>query len=181
MQYIPQPVYAVLAVVSPETLASFIVTAFFTIINLLVTYWVLKKFLFKPAIKFMHTRQEKIEAEIKAAKETCLVADTRLGDASKQIEKSVREASAIVNDARVQAETQSAELIENAKKEALDIIERADTDVERMRTSMIEGMRNEVADLAVSIASKVIRQTVDEKKQKELVDQFIGEEMKGKV
>ena len=47
-----------MALISPENLAGYLVTAFFTIINLLVTYFIIKKFLFKPAIKFMKKRKE---------------------------------------------------------------------------------------------------------------------------
>jgi len=45
---------------------------------------------------------------------------------------------------------------------------------------MLEEMRDEVADLSVAIASKVIRQTINEDKQREIIDRFIGEEIKGK-
>ncbi|MHB1483968.1 MAG: F0F1 ATP synthase subunit B [Saccharofermentanales bacterium] len=181
MYNIEKPVIFFLALFPPETLAKYIVTAVFTIINLLVTYLILKKFLFKPTIKFIRKRQDSIEADLKNAKDTREAADAKFAEASARIESSIHEASGIVNDAKVQAEAQSDLLLAAAKKEAAEIITRADDDIERMRTGMMEQMRDEVADLAVSIASKVIRQTIDESKQKELVDQFIGEEMKGKV
>ena len=181
MQSIKDPVFVFLALIPPENLAKYIVTAFFTIINLLVTYWILKKFLFKPAINFMRKRQASIEADLRNAKETSQAADAKFAEATARVESSIREASTIVNDAKVQAEAQSDALISAAKKEVSEIVARADSDIERMRTSMMEQMRDEVADLAVSIASRVIRQTIDENKQRELVDQFIGEEMKGKV
>ncbi len=180
MQIIPEPMVVFLALIPPEDLAKYIVTAFFTIVNLLVTYLVLKKFLFKPAINFIHKRQAAIENDLKNAKETNRAADAKLAEATARIESSVREASSIVNDAKKQAETQSDSLIIEAKKEASEIIARADTDIDRLRTAMMEDMRDDVADLAVTIASRVIKQTIDEGKQRELVDQFIGEEMKGK-
>lgn len=180
MQSISNHTVVFLALIPSEDLARYIVTAFFTIINLMVTYFVLKKFLFKPAMNFMKKRQAGIEEEIKNAKTVSRSADARLNEVSLQIEKSIREASTIVNDAKVQAESQSNTLIEEAKKEAAEIITRADQDIERMRSTMMEEMRDEVAELAVSIASKVITQTINEEKQRELVDQFIGEEMKGK-
>ena len=176
-----KPTYVFLALIPPEDVAKYIVTAVFTIINLLVTYFILKKFLFKPAINFIRKRQAAIEADLKNAKETKQAANVKFAEASARIESSMREASSIVNDAKTQAEVQSDAMISAAKKEVSDIVARADTDIERMRTAMMEQMRDEVADLAVSIASKVIKQTIDETKQRELVDQFIGEEMKGKV
>ena len=181
MQYIHEPVYVFLALIPPEDLAKYLVTAFFTIINLLVTYWFLKRFLFKPAMKFIKKRKESIEADLKNAKDTTLAANTKLSEANARIETSVREASAIVSEAKAQAETQSDALIMAARKEVSEIVSRADTDIERMRISMMEGMRDEVADLAVSIASRVIRETIDEKKQREIIDRFIDEETKRKA
>ena len=51
---------------SAEALANYASSAVFTIINLLVTYWVIRKFLFKPAMKFMAKRQAAIENEIQS-------------------------------------------------------------------------------------------------------------------
>jgi len=42
---------------------------------------------------------------------------------------------------------------------------------------MLNGIRDEVADLAVAIASKVIGKVMDEKRQRDLVEQFIDAEM----
>lgn len=175
------PGFFSMAIISPDDLAKYIVTAVFTIINLLVTYFILKKFLFKPTIKFIRARQAKIEEDLKKAKDMRQAAESKFSEATDRIESSIREASAIVNDARTQAESQSDAMISAAKKEVSEIVSRADSDIERMRTAMMEQMRDEVADLAVTIASKVISQSIDENKQRELVDQFIGEEMKGKV
>ena len=105
----------------------------------------------------------------------------KLTEATARIETSVREASAIVNDAKKQAELQSERHDQRRKKRGLgDHRQSRHRYWTVLRTTMMEGMRDDVADLAVSIASRVIKQTIDEKKQRELVDQFIGEEMKGK-
>ncbi len=176
MHSIQGPVVVFLALIPPEDMARYLVTAFFTIINLLVTYLILKKFLFKPAIKMIRRRQAGIEADLKNARETSLAANAKLNEANARIDGSVREASTIVKEAKTQAESQSDAILTAAKKEVSEIITRADTDIERMRFTMMEEMREEVADLAVSIASRVIQQTIDEKTQRELVDQFLCEE-----
>ena len=146
MHNIQEPVFVFLAMIPPEDMARYIVTAFFTIINLLVTYWFLKRFLFKPAVKIIRKRQASIDADLANARETKQAAHEKLSEATARIESSVREASAIVNEAKVQAESQSDAMIMAAKKEVSEIISRADTDIERMRIAMMEEMRDEVAD-----------------------------------
>lgn len=169
-----------LAIISPQDLAKYIVTAFFTLINLLITYLILKKFLFKPAMKFLADRKKAVIDEIEAAKLTKAEANEKFAEASARIESSIMEATNIVSDAKIQAESQSDAIIQSARKEASDIILRTDAELERMRKAMMEEMRDEVADLSVAIASKVIRQSIDETKQKEIIDRFIGEELDGK-
>ncbi len=169
-----------MALVTPETLAEYIVTAVFTIINLLVTYWIIRRFLFKPAMNFMRKRREAVAAELEDAKAKKREADGLLAEAKMRIDKSTREATTIVEEARTQAETQSGAILENARREATDIVGRGRDEVQRMKKAAVEDMRDEVADLSISIAYKIISQSVDEKRQKELVDQFIGEDIKGK-
>lgn len=169
-----------MALVSPETLAGYIVTAVFTIINLLVTYWIIKTFLFKPAAKFMKKRSDTVAAELEDARQKKKEADEYLSEAKVRIDRSTHEATAIVDDAKKQAEMQSGAILETARHEAIDIVGRGHDEVERMKKAAMEDMKDEVADLSISIAYKIISQSMDEKRQKELVDQFIGEEFKDK-
>jgi F-type H+-transporting ATPase subunit b len=170
-----------MVVISPEALAGYFVTAFFTIINLLITFLIVKLFLFKPAIRFMKKRQEKVAADLADAKGKRKEAEDLLSEGKVRVEKSTHEATSIVEDAKIQAERQSGEILDNARHESIEIISRAHKDVERLKKAAIEEMRDEVADLSLAIAYKVVSQTVDENKQRELVERFIGEEFEGKV
>lgn len=166
--------------ISPDDLAGYLVTAFFTIINLLVTYLIIKFLLFKPAVKFMNKRRDKVSADLNDARNRKKEAEDLLSEGKVRIEKSTHEATAIVEDAKVQAEKQSSEILENARRESMEIISRAHKDIDRMKKAAIEEMRDEVADLSLAIAYKVVSQSIDENKQRELIDQFIGEEFEGK-
>ena len=170
-----------MAMISPDDLAGYLVTAFFTVINLLITYLIVRLFLFKPAIRFMKKRQEKVTAELAEAKSKRKEAEELLSEGKMRIERSTHEATAIVEDAKVQAEKQSGSIIDSAKKESIEIISRAHKDVELLKKAAMEEMRDEVADLSLAIAYKVVSQTMDETKQRELVERFIGDEFEGKT
>ncbi|MHB1454483.1 MAG: F0F1 ATP synthase subunit B [Saccharofermentanales bacterium] len=169
-----------MVLISPENLAGYLVTAFFTIINLLVTYVIIRRFLFKPAISFMKKRREAVAAELENAKTKKKEADELLSEARIRIEKSTHEATNIVEDAKTQAEMQSGAILETSRREAIEIVARGHDDVERMKKAAVEDMRDEVADLSIAIAYKIVSQSIDEKRQRELVEQFIGEELDGK-
>ena len=126
------------SLLSPDQMAHYAVTALWTIINVLVAYFILKLVLFKPMIKLIKKRKEAISKEIK------------------KLDASHEEAMQIIADARTQAEKQSETIIETAKKEAQEIRDRAEEDAKRTRKAMMEEMKDEVADLAVAIAGRVL-------------------------
>ena len=158
-----------------------IVTGIFTIINLLVTYIVLKRFLFKPVMTYMKKRQTNIENDLRDAQAKIDEAEMRTMEATERIEGSIKEASGIVGDAKVQAETQRDAILASARQEAADLIKRSEGDINRMRNAMLEDMKTEVAELSVAIATKVIGQSVDKDRQKELVERLVSDELKGRV
>ena len=158
-----------------------IVTGIFTIINLLVTYFVLKRFLFKPVMAYMKKRQTNIENDLRDAQAKIDEAEMRTMEAAEKVEGSIKVASGIVGDAKVQAETQRDAILASARQEAADLLKRSEGDINRMRNAMLEDMKTEVAELSVAIATKVIGQSVDKDRQKELVERLVSEELKGRV
>lgn len=163
---------------TPEALASYASTAILTIVNLLVTYWVLKHFLFKPVLKILRKRRQDVETELSQAEDKLTQAESKLATATEKLDNSSHEATAILATARSQAAIQSEDILSTAKKDAANLLTRADSEVSRMRITLLNDVRDEVADLSVAIASKVIGQVMDEHHQRELVDQFLDDEMK---
>jgi len=162
---------------TPEALAGYTTTAFFTIINLLANYLILKHFLFKPIIKVLRTRREGIEKLQKETEERREAAERQLAEATRRIQQSNRDASEIVTAAKSQAEIQSESILSDARKEATAMVARADGEISRMKVTMLNEVRDEVADLSVAIASKVIGKALDEQRQRELVEQFLDEKI----
>jgi len=58
-------------------------------------------------VKIIRKRQASIDADMKNARETKQAANEKLSEATARIESSVREASTIVNEAKVQAESRA--------------------------------------------------------------------------
>ncbi len=166
---------------SPEQFAGYAVTALWTVINLLVTYFILKRFVFKPIMKLLDKRREAVIAELEDAASKTASAKALLSEADRRIEDSKGEASAILSESRVQAERQSQSIIKAAQTEAGNIIGRSNEDAKRMHNAMLDQMRDEVADLAVSIATKVVGSLIEESQQKELSEKIMDEALKVEV
>jgi len=126
----------------PEAVAGYAVTAIFTVINLLITYFILKRFLFKPILNILRKRKSEVEGELSLAEQKLNDADTRLHKASERMDASVHEAASIVANARSQAEVQSEAIVTEAKQEAATLLTRADAEIARMRVTMLNEVRD---------------------------------------
>lgn len=169
------------SLLGPEQVAGYAVTAVFVIIGLLISYIILKKFLFKPVFTVINKRRETILAELTEASEKNIQAQTSLENAQAKIDESEREASNIVIQARVQAEKQAEIILEKAKEDAAEMIRKAENASKHTHDVMLDQMRNEISDLAVSIATKVIGSVIDEKRQKKMSDKLLDEALNTEV
>ena len=167
--------------IAPEQLAGYTVTVLFTVINIIVAYLVLKRFVFKPIILLLATRRQSIEDEINQAEEAKKQAQTLFAESKRASEQTRSEATDILAEARNQSEKQALLIIEKAKEDAEQIRLRAKEDAERMHAAMLEQMKDEVADLAVKIASKVVGNVIDESQQKALSERILMESLNTEV
>lgn len=166
---------------SPDQMAGYAVTAVWTIINLLIAYFILRHFVFNPIIKLLNNRREAVMKEFEDAAKKTTEAQTLLAEANKRIDESKNEASTIVSDARVQAEKQGRTIVNAAQTEATTIVDRATDDASRMHNAMLDQMRDEVADLAIAIATKVVGSIIDDSHQKEISERIMDETLKAEV
>ena len=150
-------------------------TFIFVAINLIVLYFFMKKFLFKPVTNFMENRRNTIEQALNAAEQAkAQEAETRK-KYEEQIKNIKAESEKLLDEARMKAERQHEEIIANAKKEALAIVQKGHEDVERERAEMLRQIRQQIAVLAISAATKVVQANMDTETNKVMVDKFIDE------
>ena len=162
---------------TPEKLAAMLVTFIVTIVNLLIMYWVLKRFLFKPIMLVLAKRQNQIEQDLAQAKADREQSHLELKKPKQKAEQAVSDAARIVHDARVQAQSESHSLIQDAQSQARDVLERAESQREHMRQALLHDVRGEITDLAVSIASQVIQSQMSTQEQRSMVDEILTERL----
>ena len=148
-------------------------TALFTLVNTLVLFLVLKKFLFKPVMKMITERQQEIDAMYDdagaaraQAKQLQASYEDRLADAQKTGDRIVKEATA-------RAQAREDDIIRQANAQADAIRQKAEQDIAREKKKAINDAKDEIAGLAMEIAGKVVGHSLNQKDQSELVEQFI--------
>lgn len=141
---------------SPDQFAGYAVTAVITIFNVLLVFVVFRLFAYKKILKLIHSRQEALDAELDAAKKAREEAQAIVDSSKETIDDAKRKGSAIMEEAKANAEKQSKAVIEQANEEAQQIIVRAEEDAARMKRNAFESMKDDIADLSVQIAGHII-------------------------
>ena len=145
----------------------------FTIINLLVLYLLMKKFLFGPVIHVMDQRQQMLDQQLEEAKKT----EDRANELQKKYEtalKSAKEDSCrIVEKAKLEAKAQAEQTAQAARAEADRMLAKARDDISAERDMAMKEMQGEVGRLAMEAASRILDRQVGDDQDLAMYDQFI--------
>jgi len=145
----------------------------FTIINLLVLYLLMKKFLFGPIIKVMDVRKAMIDQQFAGAKEQ----EDQAKALKEQYEgalKSAREESfQIMEQARKEAKAQADITVEDTQAKVSAMLAKAQEDINTERENAMRQMKDDVASLAMEAAGKIIGKNSGADQDLSLYDQFI--------
>lgn len=148
----------------------------FFIVLLTLNAWV-----YKPMLNMMETRKQKIAQGLEDAR----VAAEARADAQKEADKIRAEAQAeaakIVREATERAAAAGQEVKAAVEAEAAKAREAAMAEAELERNRILGDLRRQVASLAIAAANKLVGETLDEKKQHALLDEFFSGVKSGKV
>lgn len=148
-------------------------TALFTFCNMMITFAVLKKFLFKPVKKMIDDRQTEIDtmyADADAAKQKA----AELEQEYQQHLQSIRdERDTLLREATARAQKREEEIVGEARAEAAALRAVAEADIAQERKKAVNDLKNEIGGIAVDIAGKVVEREINETDHKALIDEFI--------
>jgi F-type H+-transporting ATPase subunit b len=136
---------------------------------------VLAKFAWKPMLKMLGEREDQIRSALTQAEK----ARTDAAEMMKQNEKNLARAEAeyqkMIREGRALAEKLKEDIVAKARQQGEQELKRANEEIQRNLESAKLQLRSEVADLAIRAAEKILDETLDETKQKKLVDKFINQ------
>ena len=150
-------------------------TIVFTIINLLVLYLFLKKFLFGRVNAVLKQREKLIQEQVEAAAAGNTQAQALQDQYEQKLSGAREEAEKIVSDAKVRAQKAYDDQMAQAQAEAKRVQAEAEARIATQRQEMLRGVRQEVAQLAVLAASQVARKDLDRETDRAMVEEFLSE------
>jgi F-type H+-transporting ATPase subunit b len=146
-----------------------------TIVCFLIALFVLKRYAFGPIQKLVDDRQQRIRRALEEADEARDEARELLEEHRKLIGQARSEAEEILSEARQVGKAMQQRVKEETEVDRQRRLEETKRQIEAETRRALEAIRSEVAELSLVAAEKVARKSLDDKDQRRLIDEAIGE------
>lgn len=148
-------------------------------INFLILLFLLRSFLYKPIIRLLEERKQRIA---KSMQETAEI-EARLKKSQEEqaaiIKKAHRDADKIILEAKQAGKQQIAKAVDETKILVEKLIAQAKEDISQERQQMRDELRQELAGLVILASEKLLRRAITEADQKRLVEESVKEVASG--
>jgi F-type H+-transporting ATPase subunit b len=148
--------------------------AIWTLVIFLLVVVVLGKFAWKPILKALQDRESFIHDSLAAAKRDREEAEARLKEYADKLVGARQEATAIVDEARRDAETVKRKVIAEAQEEKAKELERAKREITIAKETAVKELYSQAAKLSTDLASKVLRREVNAQDHERLIRDSIA-------
>ncbi len=146
----------------------------FTVVNLLVLVFLMKKFLFKPVREVIGKRQAEIEESYKKAEDTNKAAEDLKAKYEEGLSNIEEERKKTINKAKIDASKEYDEIVNNANKKADKILAEAKLQAEKDAETKQREMQQQMAVLVAEAAYKIAASQDSEANDRKLFDQFLN-------
>lgn len=144
------------------------------IVNLLIFYFLIRKFLFKPVLGIIEKRKEMVAAQLEEAD----TANTKAQELKTQYETSLagakEEAVQIVSTARERAENEAKQIVSDAEEQSRYLLEKTSREMEKEREKALQSVQKEIGSLAMAAAIKIIGESSSGATDEQLYNEFLN-------
>lgn len=145
------------------------------LINFILILVILRAFVYKPVLNMLQTRKNKIQESLEYADKVKADAAVQQKEFDRKYEEQQREFNTRLQSSQQVAEQERQRILAEAQVEAQKIREQARGELEYERKQLVSELRQQVIDLSVQGAQRVIGAGLDERKSRQLVENFLNE------
>lgn len=142
---------------------------FAQIINFLILLFILGKFAYKPLMKVLDERRERVANDLETAEKTRVEAEALKAQYSKQLADAREEANAILDKANKAGQKVHDDYMAQAQAEKDQMMTAAKQTIADEKDQALTDVRAQVITLATEIASKVVDQKLNSAADQEMV------------
>jgi F-type H+-transporting ATPase subunit b len=141
----------------------------------LVMLGVLYRFAWGPLLRILNERRTRIQQGVEATERAKQELEAAERERQAKLEEARREAQAMLDRIAKQGEDLRKELEAKAREQAESLIAKARAEIQQEREKAVQDLQSQAADLAVMAAGRIIGESLDAKKHRELIDRAIEE------
>jgi F-type H+-transporting ATPase subunit b len=155
----------------------------FTDVNLGLTVWtvvlfalfsaILYKLGWKPLLAMVEEREKRIVEAVENASKAQDEAQALLVQQKEILRDAGQQRESMMKQAFADAEQVRANLVAQAKVEAERLVEKARDQITREKDLAVRELRAQVADLAIDAASRIVKSSLTQDAQRQLVNEFL--------
>ncbi len=145
------------------------------VVNFGLLLFLLWMIAYKPVLKMMNERKQKIQESLEYAENVKKQAAEQQKEFEQRIAEARREAQAAAALAAQAGEKEREAILAQAREEARKLIEQAKEQIEYERKQMLAELRQEVVQLSLLAAQKAVSQTLDEQAHRRLIADFLAQ------
>ena len=149
--------------------------SFWTFVTFALLIVVLGKFAWGPILQMIEAREKTISEAIESAKRERAAAEAASSEMKAALEKVREESAQLLRKNQQEVDAAKADLMAAARKESDDLLAAARKTIgEEKRQAMVE-LRAQAVDIAIEAAGRLLQMNMDEKKQKQLVEEYLSQ------
>jgi F-type H+-transporting ATPase subunit b len=150
-------------------------TVIVELITFLVMRAVLSRYVYPRVVEAAEARRRAIAEQLTDAERARGQAEEHLKEAEANLVEARKTAQSLIEAATKSGEQLRQELRQKAEDEAKRLAESARKEIEAERDRAVQSVRSEVADMVVLATERVIGETLDASKHKQLIERAIAE------
>jgi len=149
--------------------------AVWTILTFVLVLLVLRRYAWKPILGAMEARERGIQQLLDDAEAARAEAEATLEEYRRQLAEARAAVQQMFAEGRADAERVRNELLQNAHTDAEAIVARAHGEIHLERQKAIAEIKEQAAEIAISAASKIIEEALDEERHRRIVEEYLQE------
>lgn len=148
-------------------------TLILTVFNFVLLVAVLTVILWKPMLKFLDERMQKIKESLKLAEDNTRRAEEMKAEHDEIIKLARKKANELVDTAMATASNESRDIIAHAREQAHATIESAREEIEMEAERIKRDLRRDVAEMTVSLSGKILEREIKEDDHRDLINRSL--------
>jgi F-type H+-transporting ATPase subunit b len=144
-----------------------------------IAFFILFAFMYRWVVprlnKVLEDRRQRIQGDLEKAEEAKSEADKLLADYREQLAGARGEANRVIEEARRTAESMRKDMEAKAQEESRAIVERAQEEIRAERDRVFQELKAQVGELSLSLAGRMVGESLDRDRHLRLVDEYIRE------